>query len=72
MYYAIVVDEGNRDKCKEILDVPGPIPQRCIEEQTWCVWDPNGTYRGLLPHVVFFDRFTVVETREDHRVVERI
>jgi hypothetical protein len=73
-YKAMIPDPENRKECAEILGVKD-ISERACEEWHWVVWDPSMSimgYKALLPHVVFRDRFTVVEHRGDYYLVERI
>ena len=72
-YKAMIADPENRKQCAEILGVPD-IPERACEEWHWVIWDSsfsNG-YKALLPHVVFKDKFTVIEHRGDYYLIERI
>lgn len=71
MYKTIIVDDENIDRCKEILDVK-TIPERCVEEPTWLTWDPESTYKSLLPHSVFRANFTVVGHCCDSMIAERL
>ena len=72
IYKAMIPDPENRKECAEILEVKN-IPERACEEWHWVVWDSSekGGYKALLPHVVFRDKFVVIEHRGTHYLVER-
>lgn len=67
---AMIVTEENQKAVKEILATK-TIPLRWIEESNWIIW---GTYHmaRILPHAVFSKLYTVVETRGDIKIIEKI
>lgn len=71
MYKTIIVDEENIDRCKEILEVRH-IPEHCVDEPTWLTWDPDGTYKSILPHRVFRANFVVIGHCDDSMIAERL
>jgi hypothetical protein len=71
MYKTIIVDPENLWRCLEILNIPN-APDRWVDEPTWLTWDPNGTYKSILPHSVFRANFVVIGHSEDSMIAERL
>jgi len=66
----MIITEENANFVKELLNVTN-VPFRWIENSDWILW---GDYYipSVLPHAVFKDLYTVVESRADYKIVETL
>jgi len=71
-YHAMLITEENLHKALDLLG-QDEFPQRWIERPNYLLWVyGHSTTAWVLPHAVFYDRYTVVDQRDENYIVERL
>lgn len=71
-FNAMLIEEDTLDKVRELLGFHN-IPTHMIERTTWVLWTQTEIPTAwTLPHVMFKNRYSVVDRTGEHLLVERI
>lgn len=70
MLKAMIITEENEEAVKQILHRKD-VPRTWIERSNWLLWGDYHMAR-ILPQAVFTKLYTVVETRGDIKIVEKL
>jgi hypothetical protein len=71
----MIIDQENRARVAKLLGLSAPhlVPERFIYNQNWIIWwKEDGKSAMVIPHVLFKDKYNIVETREDCLICEKI